>query len=159
MADDCSPIEPTVFRPPTAMWVLFDAYVARAWRRLLAAGRLGCPIDTIVFAPPSIHFVMNSEGGYAFRHGRNRRSRALAEAKQDDGHGSPKPKSLLAGETATTREPKAWSWDNLSFYHYFPRYPQFLSTSIWKGRLTASKSRKPGGIRLVWAVKQAGRPT
>ena len=27
MADDCSPIEPTVFRPPTARWALFDAYL------------------------------------------------------------------------------------------------------------------------------------
>ena len=94
-----------------------------------------------------------------FRHGRNRNSCALAEAEQDDGHGPPQPKGLLAGETATTWGPKAWSWHNGSFYHYFRRYPQFLSTSISKGRLTASKSRKSGGIRLVRAVKQAGGPT
>jgi len=74
-----------------------------------------------------IHFVMNLEGGYAFLHGRHRNFRTLAEAKQDDGHGSPQPKGLLAGDTATTREPKAWSWDNGSFHHYFPRYPQFLA--------------------------------
>ncbi len=68
----------------------------------------------------------------------------LEEAQQDDGHGPPQPKGLLAGETATTREPKAWSWHSGSFYHYFRRYPQFLRTPISKGRLTASKSRKPG---------------
>ena len=94
-----------------------------------------------------------------FRHGRNRNSCALAEAEQDDGHGPPQPKGLLAGETATTGEHKAWSWYSGSFYHYFRRYPQLLSTSISKGRLTASKSQKPGGIRRVWAVKQAGGPT
>ena len=68
----------------------------------------------------------------------------LEEAQQDDGHGPPQPKGLLAGETATTREPKAWSWHSGSFYHYFRRYPQFLRTPISKGRLTAYKSRKPG---------------
>ncbi len=93
------------------------------------------------------------------RRGRNRNLRTLAEAKQDNGHGPPQPKGLLAGETATTREPKPWSWYSGSFYHYFRRYPNLLSTSISKGRLTASKSQKPGGIRRVWAVKQAGGPT
>ncbi len=34
-----------------------------------------------------------------------------------------------------------------------------MSTSISKSRLIASKSRKSGGIRRVWAVKQAGGPT
>lgn len=130
----------------------------RAWRCFPSAGRPDCPIGAIIFAMLLIHFVMNLEGGYAFLHGRHRNFRTLAEAKQDDGHGSPQPKGLLAGDTATTREPKAWSWDNGSFHHYFPRYPRFLSTSISKGRLTASKSREPGGIRRVWAVKQADGP-
>ena len=94
-----------------------------------------------------------------FCHGKNRNSRTPAEAKQANGHRPPQPKGLLAGETATTWELKAWSWHNGSFHHYFRRYPQFLSTSISKGRLTASKSRKSGGIRLVRAVTQAGGPT
>ena len=72
-----------------------------------------------------------------FRHGRSRNSRTLTEAKQDDGHGPPQPKGLLAGEIATTREPKACSWHSGSLYHYFRSHPQFSSTSISKGRLAA----------------------
>ena len=80
-----------------------------------------------------------------FRHGRNRNSCALAEAEQDDGHGPPQPKGLLAGEIATTREPKAWSWHSGSLYHYFRSHPQFSSTSISKVNVSGSGVNSAAG--------------
>ena len=50
---------------------------------------------------------------------------------------------------------KGWSWHIVGFCHQFRRYPQLLSTSTSKSHLTASQSRKSGGIRRVWAVEQA----
>jgi len=52
MADDCSPIEPTVFRPPTARWALFDAYLqwdeSVAWNSTMAGVVMAFIPTTIV---------------------------------------------------------------------------------------------------------------
>jgi hypothetical protein len=65
----------------------------------------------------------------------------------------------LAGLDIMAVGQNGWSWHIVDFCHQFRRYPQLLSTSISKGHLTASQSRKSGGIRRVWAVKQASGPT
>jgi len=65
------------------------------------------------------------------RHGRNRYSRTLAEAKQDNDHGPRQPKGPLAGTIATTEQRKPWSRDSVKNQQQFSRYRHFLSTSIW----------------------------
>jgi len=65
------------------------------------------------------------------RHGRNRNSRTLAAAKQDNDHGPRQPKGPLAGTIATTEQRKPWSGDSVKNQQHFPRYRHFLSTSIW----------------------------
>ena len=72
---------------------------------------------------------------------------------------SPRWNRCLAGLGVMASGQKGWSWHIVSFCHQFWRCPQLLSTSISKGRLTASESRKSGGIRRVWAVSQADGPT
>ena len=58
---------------------------------------------------------------------------------------SPRWNRCLAGLGVMASGQTGWSWHIVSFCHQFRRYPQLLSTSIWKGHLTVPKSRKPGG--------------
>ena len=71
---------------------------------------------------------------------------------------SPRRNGYLAGLGIVAVGQNGCSWHIVDFCHQFRRYPQLLSTSISKGHLTASKSRKSGGIRRVWAVRRAGWP-
>jgi hypothetical protein len=48
------------------------------------------------------------------RHGRNRNSRTLAEAKQDNDHGPRQPKGPLAGTIAMAEQRKLWSRDGVT---------------------------------------------